>query len=215
MKLRIAFGVLVLLVIPALIVLFVATSTNRETASTVPIPAPRVDEAVPRPPSHQPISGDKVTLEEAQRRTPYTIPIPPQSVVGADLEEVWASSDDRPAKSKQVYLKYSNGLEISIGTSMEDMDYGDADLLDNLDGPFEGATVRGISAIGKDPFVKTTSIGTQANIIGSLSWWVNQVDIRLYHPTLTMRELVTIAEAMPDPAWTSNQSGTTPVSTSG
>ena len=163
----------------------------------------RGEAVVPRPPPHQPISGDRVTLEEAQERTPYTIPIPPRSVVDADLDEVWASFEDRPAKSKQVYLKYSNGLKISIGAQPEDMGYGDADLLALLDGPFEGATVRGIPAVGKDPYVKTTSIGTQANIIGSLSWWVNQVDISLYHPTLTMQELVTIAEAMPDPTWSS------------
>ena len=157
-----------------------------------------------------------VTLEEAQERTPYTIPIPPQSVVGADLEEVWASYEDRSAEFKQVYLIYSNGLEISIGASMEDMDYDDEDILDLLDGPFKGATVRGIRAIGKDPYVGATSIGTQANIVGSLSWWVNQVDISLCHPTLTMRELITIAEAMPDPTWSSqlNQQGT-PVPSSG
>ena len=44
MKLRIAFGVVVLLVIPTLIGLFVAMqlfSTERETASAVPIPAPQ------------------------------------------------------------------------------------------------------------------------------------------------------------------------------
>lgn len=219
MKLRIAFGVVVLLAIPALIVLFVATqlfSTDRETASAVPIPVPRIDEAIPRPPANQPIRGDKVTLEEAQERTPYTIPIPPRSVVDADLDEVWASFEDRPAKSKQVYLKYSNGLKVSIGTSIEDMDYGDADLPDLLDGPFKATTVNGINAIGKDPYIETTSIGTQANIIGSLSWWVNQVDISLYHPTLTMQELVTIAEAMPDPTWSSQptQQGT-PVPSSG
>ena len=214
MKLKIALGVVVLLVIPALIGLFAATqlfSTDRETASTVPIPAPRVDEAIPRPPTGRPIKGEIVTLEEAQRRTPYTIPVPPQNVVGADLVEVWASFEGRPAQFKQVYLIYSNGLEISIGTRMDTIDYGDEDL---LDGPFRGVTVRGIKARGKDPFVKTTSIGTQANIIGSLSWWVNQVNISLYHPTLTMQELVVIAEAMPDPTWASNQSGTTSVSKS-
>ena len=213
MKLKIALGIVVLLIIPALIGLFAATqslSTDRETASTVPIPAPRIDEAIPRPPMHQPIGGDKVTLYEAQRRTPYTIPVPPQSVVGADLVEVWASHEDRPAKSKQVYLIYSNGLKISIGASMEDMDYGDEALLDDN---FKGTTVRGIKALGKDPFVKTTSIGTQANIIGSLSWWVNQVDISLYHPTLTMQDLVAIAETMPDPTWTSQQG--TPVPPAG
>lgn len=93
---------------------------------------------------------------------------------------------------------------------MEDMDYGDEALLDDN---FKGTTVRGIKALGKDPFVKTTSIGTQANIIGSLSWWVNQVDISLYHPTLTMQDLVAIAETMPDPTWTSQQG--TPVPPAG
>ena len=153
----------------------------------------------PPPSTFQPIDGDTVTLREAQRRTPYTIPIPPQSAVGADLEEVWASPESYLTEYKQVYLKYSSGLEIFISGSMEYMDYGE-----DVDSPFKQANVRGIGAEGLDHYIKTTKSGTRESVPGSLSWWVNQVDIRMVHPTLTIQELVAIAEAMPDPTWSSN-----------
>ena len=82
------------------------TANDRQSPGVGPIPAP--------PPS-PPILGEKVSLDEARRRTPYTIPIPPDGVVGADIQEVWASKEGAPTEFRQVYLIYANGLKISIG----------------------------------------------------------------------------------------------------
>lgn len=202
MKLRILFGIIVLLVIPALIAAFVIVRfmpIGEGDSNVSPVLASSNFDVAPRPPAHAPIVGDRVTLEEAQRRTPYTIPVPPAGVVGADIQEVWVSRENRPDEFKQVYIKYSNGLDISIGGEPTAMDYGEL-----MTDPFREVGVRGMTAKGKDPFVKTTGLGTQANIPGSLSWWVNRVDIRLYHPTLSLEELLRIGEAMPDPTWPSN-----------
>ena len=80
------------------------TANDRQSPGVGPIPAP--------PPS-PPILGEKVSLDEARRRTPYPIPIPPDGVVGADIQEVWASKEGAPTEFRQVYLIYANGLKIS------------------------------------------------------------------------------------------------------
>ena len=199
MKKKIAFGIVVLLLIPALIGVVVVTQilpSDRNAPTSIPIPAPRVVDVVPGPPGGSPISGERVTLAEAQDRTPFTIPIPPQSAVSGEIKEVWASDEGVSDEFKQVYIIYSDGLKISLGTH-----YGSKDFSELVTGSFSQVTVKGNPGRGKDPFVKTTNIGTQVNVIGSLSWWESNVDIRLYHPTLTMQELVVIAEAMPAPAW--------------
>ena len=90
------------------------TANDRQSPGVGPIPAP--------PPS-PPILGEKVSLDEARRRTPYPIPIPPDGVVGADIQEVWASKEGAPTEFRQVYLIYANGLKISIGGRPDAIDY--------------------------------------------------------------------------------------------
>ena len=201
MKKKIAFGVVVLLLIPAVIGAVVVTQilTSDRSAPTsrhVPAPAAWLVDDVPGPPGGSPIAGERVTVAEAQARTPFTVPIPAKNAVTGEIEEVWASDEDVADEFKQVYIIYSDGLKISLGTH-----YGAKDFSELVTGSFRQATVKGSSGRGKDPFVKTTNIGTQVNVIGSLSWWESDVDIRLYHPTLTMQELLVIAEAMPAPTW--------------
>ena len=240
MKVRIALGIGVLMVIPALIALLAVSRLTSDDPSSPtvgvsaglsvpaapaadqqsqpvpaapaadqqsqPVPAaPAADQQspstslIPRPPSYPPIHGDQVSLEEARRRTSYTIPIPPSGVVGADLKEIWVSVEGRPAEFRQVYLMYSNGLRISIGGRPDAIDHSTL-----ADDPFRATNVRGIPARGKDPAVKTLSAGGQVNTPASLGWWVNRVDIALYHPTWSMEQLLEIGEAMPDPTWPSN-----------
>ena len=178
--------------------------TQEPTTSSRPA-APAADQQspstslIPGPPSYPPIHGDQVSLEEARRRTPYTIPIPPSGVVGADLKEIWVSVEGAPAEFRQVYLMYSNGLRISIGGRPDAIDHSTLAY-----DPFRATNVRGIPARGKDPAVKTLSAGGQVNTPANLSWWVNRVDIALYHPTWSMEQLLEIGEAMPDPTWPSN-----------
>ena len=199
MKKKIAFGIVVLLLIPAVIGVVVVTQilpSDQNAPIVRNLPAPAAAAIMPGPPGGSPIAGERVTLAEAQDRTPFTIPIPAQSAVSGEIEEVWASDEDVADEFKQVYIIYSDGLKISLGTHM-----GSKDFSELVTGSFREATVKGNPGRGKDPFVKTTNIGTQANIIGSLSWWESNVDIRLYHPTLTMQELLVVAEAMPAATW--------------
>ena len=88
MKVRIALGIGVLMVIPALIALLAvsrltsddSSSLTAEVSAGLSVPAaPAADQQspstslIPRPPSYPPIHGDQVSLEEARRRTSYTI----------------------------------------------------------------------------------------------------------------------------------------------
>lgn len=195
MKLRILIGIAVLLVVPALLAAFTIVRYGSEQGGSEGIPA-----HVPRPPAHAPIVGELVTLEEAQERTPYTIPVPPADIVDSDIQEVWASKTQIAAEHKKVYIIYSNGLKIYLGGNPDTPPPAD---LSELPDTFRQVSVGGKTAIGKDAFVKTTNIGTQIDVPASARWWDNKVTIVLYHPSMTMQELVRIGESMPAPTWPS------------
>ena len=196
MKLRILIGVVALLVVPALLASFAMARYISEQGGSEGIP----DQA-PRPPPYPPIVGDHVTFEEAQQRTPYTIPVPPSNVVESDIQEVWASKTNKVDEHKRVYIIYSNGLKISLGGSPTAPPPAD---LSELPDTVREVSVGGKTGTGKNAFVKTTNIGTQVDVPASVRWWDNSVSIVLYHPTMTMQELIRIGESMPAPTWPSS-----------
>ena len=151
------------------------------------------EDYVPRPaPAFSgPIDGDQVSLDEARRRIDYSISAPEESVVGAELQEVWVTDE-----LGQVYLIYANDLQVSMSGHPELIDYSEL-----ADDPFKATVVRGSAAIGKDTTLRKLSSGEYLRIKARLSWWVNGVDITIYHKSLSMDELKTIAETMPDPVW--------------
>ncbi len=202
MKLRILIGMIVLVVVPVLIATFAIFRFTSEQGGSggPPIQASTNVAQAPRPPAHAPIVGDRVTLDEARQRTPYTIPVPPLDVVGSDIQEVWASRQNKADEFKQVYIIYSNGLKISVGATPNTPPPVD---LSKLPDAYRQENIGGKTATGKDAFVKTTNIGTRVNVPASLSWWDNKVLIILYHPTMSLQELVRIGEAMPSPTWPS------------
>ncbi|MCY4652942.1 MAG: hypothetical protein OXC95_07230, partial [Dehalococcoidia bacterium] len=69
--------VAVLVVIAAFVLIRRDTTDDAVSFYDIPRPAPRIGPC--------PIAGDPVSIEEARRRTPYTIPVPPLEVVGAGL----------------------------------------------------------------------------------------------------------------------------------
>lgn len=190
---RILVDVVVLLVVPDLIAACAMVRSTTEHGGLSGIPA--------QAPAHAPILGERVTLEETQQRTPYTIPVPPTDVVGSDTREVWASEQNRVDKYMQVYIIYSNGLEISMGGAPSNPPPID---LSQLRDAFREERVGGKTDRGKDAYVKTKKKGTQVGVPASLSCWDNQAKIPLYHPTMTLQELVRIGEAMPAPTWPSS-----------
>ena len=140
-----------------------------------------------------------MTPAEAVERSPYTIPFPDPDAAGGNPIEVWVSHEGSQPELHQVYLIYDSGLRISMGGRPDAVDHSEL-----ATGSIRQASVRGKSASGRDPYVKTTPSGERVAIAANLSWWVNRVDISLYHPTLAMDDLVEIAESMSDPAWEVN-----------
>ena len=192
MEQRIAIGALLLVLVVAVVVMgYVDLGTFDDQGDAAV--------AVPRPPPSPPIRGDRLTPEEADERSPYTIPFPDPAVADGNPDEIWVSREGTQPKSHQVYLIYPNGLRISIGARTDAVDHSVA----------AGETGRQVSVLGKpasgrDPYMKTTTDGQRVPIVANLTWWVNRVEIALYHPTLSMDELVEIAETMSDPVWKPN-----------
>lgn len=202
MRLRIVIGIVVLLVVPALIATFAIFRFTSEQGDSggPPVQASTNVAQAPRPPAHAPIIGDRVTLDEARQRTGYTIPVPPANIVASDIQEVWASEPHIADEYKQVYIIYSNGLKISLGGDPNTPPTID---LSKLPGAYRQENIGGKTATGKDAYVTTNNIGAQVNVPASLRWWDNKVLVILYHPTMSLQELVRIGEAMPAPTWPS------------
>lgn len=149
--------------------------------------------AAPGPPIR---GGDPVTLEEAKQRTPYTIPVPPVNVVESDIDEVWISEEHDSEELDRVHIIYSNGLEISIEGYTTPIDF--SQLKEYMS---RQVSVRNMPGLGKERFIKKRRDGMTIRRLTSLSWWDNQVRITLYHPTVSLEELVRIGETMPSPTW--------------
>lgn len=164
----------------------------------------RKELAIPRPvgpPDGAPIFGDKVPLEVARARTRYTIPIPADTATAAELTEVWVSPEADSPGYQQVYLIYSNGLEMSIGgRTAYPMDFTSLTYP-----PFQAITVKGAPRRANDPFVTQTKYRGEVKGRGTVSWWVNGVWISIRHRELSMDQLLRVAESMPAPVWPSKQ----------
>ena len=158
MKTKALLGVLVLVVVPALIAyLFMQRdqpdaddAASNALLAVAPRPAP--------PPDGGPIFGDKVDLNTATSRSPYSIPLPSLEGVDWQLSGVWVAEDGTPPEFYQAALRYSNGLEILFGASFGWSPLDDTSNL-NLSGPFRLTTVNESNARGKDAGVKTLSDG--------------------------------------------------------
>ena len=152
--------------------------------------------ALPRAPDYPPVSGDHVSLGEAIARSPYTLPIPEVSAAGEGPSNIWVSGMGSQSESHQVYLVYDSGMRVSVSGQPPAIDYREWEMES-----FRPASVRGIPASGKDAEVKTTEAGEGVSAPASLSWWVNGVYISVYHPRMSMDDLLEIAETIPDPVW--------------
>ena len=200
MKTKALLGVLILAIIPVVIVYLFIQRDQQDTTDPVSDAVVAVAPRPAPPPGGGPIDGDKVSLETATTRSPYSIPVPSLEGVDWQLSGVWVSEDGTPPEFYQAALRYSNGLEISFGggfgwDSLDDV----SDL--SLDETDRVTTVDGSNAIGNDSGVNTLPDGTRAAYPASLSWHVNDVDISLYHDSWSMERLREIAESMPTPTW--------------
>ena len=200
MKTKALLGVLVVIVLPVVIVYLFMQRAQSDTTNPV---SDAVVAVAPRPapfPGGAPIAGDKVDLNTAISRSPYSIPVPSLEGVDWQLSGVWIAEEWRPPEFYQVYLIFSNKLRISTGGRFGWSPYDDISVLDTSE-PFRLATVNERNAMGKDAGVNTLIDGTRAAYPASLSWDANNVKITIYHDSWSMERLKEIAESMPSPTW--------------
>lgn len=147
----------------------------------------------PAPPlSEGPIVGDRATLEDAQARLSWNIPLPSITWGESQLIEVWVSPANWDMSDRQVYLIYSNGLEISIWGQSLAPDYAAA-----LEPPFRLVNVRGTSGLGKEAGVQQIEGHGEHEYPASVTWWERGLVINIYSYSHSLDQLIAVAESMP------------------
>ncbi len=188
-------SVLVLVILPAVIVACMLqedTLTYQQASPMEPYP---LEEPAPSW-GGAPIDGEKVPFEVAQTRIPWTIPVPAYRIGDVELVETWVSYENYALDYRQVYLIYSNGLEISIWPEEIQPDFS------RWEPPFQQITVHGKPGAGTDPGTLQIEGHGENKYSGAVTWWENRLVINIYGD-FPMVELLKVAESMPEPVWIS------------
>jgi len=187
-------GALVIVILPALIATVLpqrgrftpSAALQREQAQLAQVQR----EAPAAPGGDAPIEGEKVALEVAQARLPWSIPLPSHTISSATLTETWVSFENFNPADRQLYLIYSNGLRISIWHEPVPLDFS------TWEAPFRTVTVKGITGIGKDPGTQYVEGYGENRYPGSVTWWENGLLITIYGE-FPAEQLIQVAESMP------------------
>ena len=133
-------------------------------------------------------NGELVSLDEAQARLSFTIPLPD----GFAVKEVWVSPEEVASDDRAVAIQFENDLLLIIHQLANEP---------NWDGTISSVpelakiSVNGHNGLGANPGTKFVA-GKEYPYPGSVEWWVDGVDITLYSDTLSLEELLKIAEAV-------------------
>ena len=148
----------------------------------------------PNMPDEAPILGaEMVTFGEAQARSTYHIPLPK----GIAIQQVWveinSSGDSLETPTKRpVAIQFENDLLLRIYPQNRQPDW---DKIVEQDKDFKKISVNGILGIGAEPGVEIYDNEAFFRR-GSVSWWVDNLEYGLYTDTLSLEELLKIAETL-------------------
>ena len=134
-------------------------------------------------------SGAEVSFVSAQNRLSYSIPQPKSE----EVERVWVSTDPENPLEQSVAMRFKSGLLLIIHTHEKPIDNWDQTIA--IMPVFKRIDVNGNSGMGSDPGV-TEVQGQSYAYPGSVEWWVNGLDITLYSDTMSLEELLKIAETV-------------------
>ncbi len=181
-------------------------SARLSAGATVPPVAPTdssvAPTATPRPswkpsgagnylPLDTPIAGEKVTLQTARSRVPFTLPLPgylPGEPTAAYLAEVWATSPGSEFSS--LALVYGAGITIIVHQGPNPADWSNLS-----EPPFVSVRVSGNPGIGKDPGDEVLDDGSTWHYNGSVSWQAGAYQLSVYGE-YPLSELLKVAESM-------------------
>lgn len=156
------------------------TSAQFVSEGSYELPLPHFDGPLP--------NGDKVSLTEAQVRVPYSIPLPQ----GLEIKGVWVSTTAADPAQRSVAVQFEGGLLLIIHQEAQSPDW---DAVIATAPEFRKTSVNGYTGIGINPG-STEFDGRKYPHPGSVSWWVNGLEITLYSNTLPLQDLLKIAETM-------------------
>ncbi|NIN66403.1 MAG: hypothetical protein GTO63_17275 [Anaerolineae bacterium] len=159
---------------------------------------------VPNWPWEGPIyPADKVTLSEARTRVPFAIPLPTslRDARSVEIEEVWVSAVQAPLDlDEEIYTEltsvavvFSDGCQMIIHQMDSPPDW-DA-IIAQQTPVFSKVTINDHPGMGTSPGVQEI-MGGQHRYPGSVSWWVDGLEITIYSETLPLEELLEIANSV-------------------
>lgn len=144
------------------------------------------------------LGAELVTSEEAQTRSAYHIPLPE----GIAIEEVWmeskktktasnGNSSELPTKLS-VAIQFENDIFLRIRPRNGQPDW---DKLIEQDKDFQKISVNGIPGSGAEPGVEIYDDEAFFRR-GSVSWWADNLLYTLYTDTLSLEDLLKVAETL-------------------
>jgi hypothetical protein len=134
--------------------------------------------------------GEEVSFAEAQRIISYLIPRPEAE----KIKRVWISTNPENPPQQSVAIQFKRDLLLIIHTT-ERATPPDWDRTIANVPVFKKIDVNGVSGMGADPGV-TEFLGRPYSYPGSVEWWVEGLDITLYSDTMSLEELLKIAETV-------------------
>ncbi len=144
---------------------------------------PRVDTPLP--------NGEKVSLLQAQASTSYAIPLP----LELGVNQVWIStnSSNPSTPKKSVAVEFTDIDLLLIAHEVPEPPDWDKTLIAVPE--LKKVNINGIVGIGTDPgFTKYGD--KEYPYPGSVQWWIHGISIALYSDTLSLEELLKIAESV-------------------
>ncbi len=133
-------------------------------------------------------NGEVVSLADAQAKTSYTIPLPE----GVGIKQVWVSTNAANPSEQSIAVQFNNDLLLIIHEMAKPPDW---DGIIASTPEFAKIDVNGDPGIGTDPGFTRTS-GKDYFHPGSVSWWVDGLNITLYSDTLLLEELLKVAQTV-------------------
>jgi len=135
-------------------------------------------------------SGEEISFVAAQNRLSFSIP----QIESEEVERVWVSTNPENLSEQSIAIRFKSDLLLIIHAYEKPIDNWDQ-IIATMPA-FKKIDVNGNSGIGADP--GTTDVRGQPYAYpGSVEWWVNGLDVTLYSDTLSLEELLKIAQTIP------------------
>lgn len=133
-------------------------------------------------------NSEEVSLAEAQAKTSYAIPLPE----AIEIKQVWVSTNAANPSEQSIAVQFNSDLLLIIHEMAEPPDW---EGIIASTPEFTKVDVNGNPGMGTDPGF-TRSSGKDYFHPGSISWWVDGLNITLYSDTLSLEELLKVAQTV-------------------